>query len=81
MSEIIIDVRTQDEWNQGHANCTTSIPLQELPFNLEKLKQYDRIKLVCQSGNRVNMAIGLLRQAGLTMPMENLGSWLNVSCN
>jgi rhodanese-related sulfurtransferase len=80
MKQLTIDVRTPDEWNEGHAPCTTSIPLDEITDHIEKLKQYDSIKLVCRSGNRVNHAIAILRENGLTMPMENLGAWQNVIC-
>lgn len=80
MKEITIDVRTQDEWNEGHAPCTTLIPLNEISNHIETLKAYDSIKLVCKSGNRVNQAIAILKEKGLNMPMENLGAWQNISC-
>lgn len=80
MKQITIDVRTREEWNEGHAPCTTLMPLSEITSYIETLKQYDSIKLVCRSGNRVNQAIAILKEAGLTLPMENLGAWGNVRC-
>jgi phage shock protein E len=80
MKQITIDVRTQEEWNEGHAPCTTLMPLSDITSYIETLKQYDSIKLVCRSGNRVNQAITILKESGLKMPMENLGAWENITC-
>jgi phage shock protein E len=77
---IIVDVRTVQEWNQdGHANCSVNYPLDILSSKIELLKPYNKIVLVCRSGNRANTAKRILEQAGL-QNIENKGAWQNITC-
>lgn len=79
--QIIVDVRSPEEWTQdGHAACTINIPLPELESKLSDLKNYDKIILVCRSGNRAGAAKEQLEQAGFKN-VENAGAWQNVNCN
>lgn len=80
-NEIIVDVRTPEEWNNdGHADCSVNYPLNEIESKIEELKKYDRVVLVCRSGNRAGTAQGILQEAGLKN-VENLGQWQNISCD
>lgn len=77
---IIVDVRTVDEWNNdGHANCTVNIPLQQFESRMNELKGYGKIVLVCRSGNRAGTAKQMLEANGFSN-IENLGPWQNVQC-
>jgi len=79
--EIIVDVRTVEEWNEdGHADCSVNYPLDEFQNKIEELKKYDKVILVCRSGNRAGIAKGQLQSAGYTKEIENLGPWQNVTC-
>ncbi len=79
--EIIVDVRTEEEWNHdGHADCSVNYPLDAFDSKIEELKQYDKVVLVCRSGNRANIAKAQLQQAGYTKEIENLGAWQNLNC-
>ncbi|MDX2173849.1 MAG: rhodanese-like domain-containing protein [Bacteroidota bacterium] len=81
LKQIIVDVRTVEEWEQdGHANCSVNYPLDQFSSKIDELKKYDKIILVCRSGNRAGIAKGQLLNAGYTKEVENLGAWQNVTC-
>ncbi len=80
--QIIIDVRSEEEWQfDGHADCSVNYPLDIFESKIDELKKFDRIILVCRSGNRAGIAKRQLMNAGYTNEIENLGAWQNVSCN
>ena len=82
VNTIIVDVRTIEEWNNdGHADCTVNYPMDSFESKIEELKKYDKIVIVCRSGNRAGIAKNKLLQAGYTKEIENLGAWENVKCN
>jgi rhodanese-related sulfurtransferase len=61
----LVDVREQDEWDLGHIDGITFIPLGQLPYRWRELDPDKRWICVCRSGNRSNYAAALLRQAGI----------------
>ena len=80
--QIIVDVRTTEEWQMdGHAACSVNYPLDEFENKIEELKAYDKVVLVCRSGNRAGIAKAKLLHAGYSKEVENLGPWQNVTCN
>lgn len=81
VNEIIVDVRTIEEWNNdGHADCSVNYPLDQFENKIEELKKYDKVVLVCRSGNRAGIAKNLLQKAGYSKEIENLGPWQNATC-
>jgi phage shock protein E len=79
--QIIVDVRTPAEWQMdGHAECSVNYPLDQFQTKIEELKNYDKVIIVCRSGNRAGIAKQQLVSAGYTKEVENLGPWQNVSC-
>jgi len=77
---IIVDVRTVQEWNyDGHADCSINIPLAELESQIETLKSYNKVTLVCRSGSRASTAKRILENAGIKN-IENKGPWQNIIC-
>lgn len=79
--EIIVDVRSVEEWNEdGHADCSVNYPLDQFQGKIEELKKYDKVIIVCRSGNRAGIAKAQLQAAGYTKEIENLGPWQNVTC-
>jgi rhodanese-related sulfurtransferase len=77
---IIVDVRTVAEWeNDGHANCSVNIPLDQLETRIGELKKDQKVVLVCRSGNRAGKAKELLEGVGFTQ-LENKGAWQNIEC-
>lgn len=79
--QIIVDVRSIEEWNEdGHADCSVNYPLDQFQSKIKELKKYDKVILVCRSGNRAGIAKAQLQSAGYTKEIENLGPWQNVTC-
>ena len=62
----VLDVRTQEEWDEYHAPNTTLIPLDQLPARLSELPKDQEIVVVCRSGNRSQQGRDILLQAGFT---------------
>ena len=62
----VLDVRTQEEWDEYHAPNTTLIPLDELEARLSELPADQDIVVVCRSGNRSQQARDILLDAGFS---------------
>lgn len=62
----VLDVRTQEEWDEYHAPNTTLIPLDQLPARLSELSKDREILVVCRSGNRSQQGRDILLNAGFT---------------
>ena len=74
----IVDVRTYEEFQGGHAVDSVNIPLQEIPNRMVELKGFTTpLILCCASGGRSGMAERFLIQSGLEC--VNAGSWLDVN--
>jgi len=81
MKTVIVDVRTADEFNlDGHAEGSVNYPLDKIENYVDSLREFDKVILVCRSGNRANIARSILLQSGISN-IENLGAWQNVSMN
>jgi len=75
---LIVDVRTQEEWQAGHIDIAKLIPLQSLPDGAKALDKNQEIVLICRSGNRSAQAAELLAAAGFTKLVNVTGgmqSW------
>ena len=62
----LLDVRTQEEWNEFHAPNSTLIPLDQLASRLNEVPKDKEIVVVCRSGNRSQEGRDILLQAGFT---------------
>jgi rhodanese-related sulfurtransferase len=62
----ILDVRTQEEWNEGHVPGATLIPLDQLEMRLSELPTDQEIVVICRSGNRSAQGRDILLSAGFT---------------
>jgi phage shock protein E len=60
----VVDVRTQEEWNEYHAPNTTLIPLDQLQARLSEVPKDRKILVVCRSGNRSQQGRDILLAAG-----------------
>ena len=69
----VLDVRTQEEWDDYHVPNTTLIPLDELPARLSELSLDRQIVVVCRSGNRSQEGRDILLQAGFDATSMNGG--------
>lgn len=76
---LFLDVRSAEEWNQGHIQNSLLIPLDQLPKRLSELPRDRDIVVVCQSGARSAGGAAILRQAGFTLVTSlsgGLRSWI-----
>jgi rhodanese-related sulfurtransferase len=48
----MIDVREENEWNEGHIDGAVHIPMAQLPERLSELDKKMTTIVVCRSGNR-----------------------------
>jgi phage shock protein E len=69
----LLDVRTPEEFAEGHLPDATNLPLQTLPQQMATLPKDQPIVLYCRSGNRSGVAAQMLTQAGYS-EVYNLGS-------
>lgn len=77
---LVLDVRSQAEFNNGHIGGARLIPVGELKSRLGDLEKYkDKPVLVhCATGNRSHGAAKLLKQAGFKEVFNlqgGLGAW------
>ena len=71
---VIIDVRTKEEYRQGHIAGSKNIPLNEIKSKAEMIRKWNKpVVTVCRSGNRSSMAKGILKTAGIEV--YNGGAW------
>ena len=74
---IILDVRTQEEWNEGHIENAKHIVLNLIPLKIEEIKAWEKpVIAVCRSGGRSGQAAQFLKQNGVDV--INGGPWQNV---
>ncbi len=72
----LIDVRTPEEYRQGHIPGAISVPLDTIK-DLERLPESEgRVIIYCRSGKRSLTAIGILAGKGITS-VEELEGGIN----
>ena len=64
--EIVLDVRTPEEYAEGHVPGSRNLNHDQVGSIAEELKQYKRVYIHCRSGARAQVAYGALLQKGLT---------------
>ena len=71
---VIIDVRSPQEFDNGHIKGSKNIPVNIIQRELNTIKKMGKpIITVCQSGARSGMAKGILKGAGIEV--YNGGPW------
>jgi rhodanese-related sulfurtransferase len=65
---VIVDVREDDEWNEGHIAGAIHIPLKQLEARSSELQQYKDKTIItqCRGGKRSADALEMLKSAGFT---------------
>jgi len=61
---LIYDVRTPDEYKEGHIKGAILIPLQELPDRYTQIPQHKKVVVYCRAGVRSAKAVAFLRAHG-----------------
>jgi len=74
---LIVDVRTEDEFNQGHIEGAMLLPVQELEDRLDELPLEKPLIVYCRSGSRSRTAADILVANGFIMvyDMGGISSW------
>ncbi|MBA3476020.1 MAG: MBL fold metallo-hydrolase, partial [Actinobacteria bacterium] len=66
---VLMDVREQDEWQDGHVEGSLHLPFHELrdgvPSELRKRAAQKPLAVACSAGNRSSLAVSLLRRHGV----------------
>ena len=61
---VVIDVRHDSEWNEGHIPNAIHIPLGQLAQRLSEIPAADNVVVHCQGGGRSAIAASLLQKMG-----------------
>lgn len=61
---LLIDVRSEQEFEEGHLEGSINIPIYELKENYKKISEASAIIVYCQSGIRSRKAIKILKEKG-----------------
>jgi phage shock protein E len=79
---VIIDVRTETEWNSGYLESAIHIPLDTIEKNiiLTEPDKNKEIYLYCRSGNRSGKATRILQNLGYRN-VTNIGGIQSASIN
>ncbi len=73
----LVDVRSPEEYAEGHIDGAINIWVKELPAHLKDLEPKDKpIVVYCHTGIRATRAMNALREAGFTQ-VHNLGAMSN----
>ena len=84
---LLLDCRTQDEWDICHIAGSTLLPLQEMSLRLAELEPYRHTPIVvyCHKGARSMIITRLLRHSGFTNVQSMAGGierWANeIDCD
>jgi len=70
---VMLDVRTPEEYAQGHIPGVVPIPLDQVPNRLAEIPKDKTVIVTCRSGNRSNQAAQILREKGYDNVHNMLG--------
>lgn len=76
----LLDVRTQEEYNESHISGSTLIPVLELEARLNEIPRNNKILVYCRSGKRSVTASETLEKNGYTQIFNMQGGiteWKN----
>lgn len=78
-AHLLLDVRTPEEYADGHIAGSINIPLAELGNQLSLIPTDIPVVVYCRSGNRSAQAVTLLRDSGYTnvLDMGGIVDWVN----
>jgi hydroxyacylglutathione hydrolase len=76
---LVLDVRNEDEWKEGHIPGSVHVPYGELVDRLEELPQDRPIAAVCSGGKRSGLAASILQREGFDEVIHvghgGVGTW------
>lgn len=75
---ILLDVRTEEEYDECHLKDSVHIPLHELEFRVEELEEDKTYITFCRSGVRSKAAVVILMDKGFEHvynSLEGISTW------
>lgn len=63
--ELVLDVRTDEEWEEGHIKGARLHPHDDVVAIADELKKYKKVYVHCKMGGRAQRASEALTQSGL----------------
>ncbi len=75
---VLLDVRTPEEYRQGHPEPARNIPVQELTKRVTEVgPPQTKVVVYCQAGSRSAMAVQILRAHGFTdiFDLKSVNNW------
>lgn len=79
-NKLVVDVRSEGEWDAGHKECTVHFPLDKIQNHEKELMEYDTVYFVCQSGVRAGQASSYMQSKNPDAVYINAGSWVDLPC-
>lgn len=70
---VVLDVRAESEWHDGHISDSVNIPLPHLRERVAEVPREREVALHCLSGYRSSVAMSILEQEGFTNITELVG--------
>jgi rhodanese-related sulfurtransferase len=70
---VVLDVRAQSEYDQGHLPGAMLIPLSQLPARMNEVPRDCAVIAYCQTGHRSAQAVELLQGAGFSNVHSMIG--------
>jgi hydroxyacylglutathione hydrolase len=75
----LLDVREQAEWDRGHIPGAVHTPYHDIDSVPEALDAHEPVAVICASGQRAAVAVGLLELHGADQPIHvvdgGVGTW------
>lgn len=72
---MVVDVRTEKEWQAGHVDGSVNIPLNHLLERVAELPEETSLVVHCEGGYRSAIAASLLEQAGFDNVVDLVGGF------
>ena len=73
---VVVDVRTRDEFGEGHAPGAINVPLDGMLHDMHKIPKGATLVVCCTTGRRSGIAVDILNAHGRVA--YNAGSWSTV---
>ena len=71
--QMILDVRDQSEWDEGHIKGAKHIPYYFLEERYQELDSSQPLAVICAGGQRSTIACAILQKHGFTQLLNVLG--------
>ena len=71
----VLDVRSSEEFDEGHVPGSTNVYVGTIPSNLDKIPRDKKLAVICKSGTRSGFGCSILLRHGYNMVYNVLGGF------